>query len=396
MAKGRKKQASDPKDILRAVVEKVNKSYGEGTLLPASEAISLNVDYLPSGVFDFDVKTGGGFPRGRITMLKGEYSAGKSALSYKAAASAQQRCRFCNTPIYTVSPFGEVIDHGCTCGQNTPMQVLWLDAERSFISSYAAQWGIDISKLYVMEVVTAEQAIDVAEQAIRSKACDLIILDSIAALAPMVEVEESSEDQQMGVAARLFSKACRVWTAGQNSTGLLATTKCTMILINQMRMKLGRFVGITSPGGKAFDFYQSLEAKLKRTEYVTHAPSNRNVGAVIEYEITKNKTYPPMIPIGQFSIYFSRVKGVINVGDTNTAEQVLNLALYWGLARQKGAWFYLGESKFHGKDALIDALHGNHQLVADLSSDILKKESTWYHSGEFDFEGNEESEETEE
>ena len=364
--------------VLDAVLSEINKRYGKGTILSASEAKTLSVNRLPSGIFDFDMKLGGGFPRGRITTVKGEFSTGKSAVCMKTAAQAQRHCRYCGKAFQYVDLLGEVHEFECKCGKKDPMRVVWLDAEHSFDTGWAARWGVNIDDIYVIQSEYAEQAIDVADACIRSKECDLLIVDSVAALTPSIEIRESAENQQMGVMARLLNKAMRKWTSATNSYGMLGETACTILLINQMRVNLGGYrPGVTSPGGKGIDFFQSVEVRFKKTGDILDAGTDRPVGIQIEYVIKKNKT-APLMPGGQFNLYFVGDKNGYQVGDTDNDAQVLRLAGYWHLIEKTGAWYTFPDgTRAQGDAKAALAIKQNPELLRNLEDRIRERELSW-------------------
>lgn len=378
-----KKGKSSPFKVtgISALIELVNKEYGDGTLLKANEATSLVRDWIPTGIFDLDIRTGGGFPRGCISMVKGEYSSWKTSLALKGLSNAQRMCRFCGKQFEIVDHYGEVYQQGCSCGACDPMIGLWVDAEHTWDPTWSSKWGVNCDEVVILQPESAEQAVDVVDRAIRTQACDFVVVDSIAALTPIIESEESASEQQMGIAARIFNKACRKWTAGMNSYGLLAKTKCTVVLINQMRQKIGPFAGVTSPGGKGFDFFQSLELRMKQEEHIVDEASGRNIGATVSYKITKNKAHPPSIPFGEFSLFFSKVRRLCEVGSTDLEAQVARFGEYWGLIQKGGAWYNLNGQKYQGKNALYDALRKNPGVLLDLMTTIRKRENIWVDEG---------------
>lgn len=366
---------------LDAVMKEINKVYGPGTLLAASDATSLVLDRISTGVFDLDMRIGGGWPRGRISVIKGEFSTCKTGLCLKGVASAQSCCRFCGTPMYTVDLYGESTEHGCVCGKNKPMRVVWLDAERSFSEDWAKKNGVDTSNILVIQTEYAEQGIDVADRVIRSKECDFLVTDSVAAMTPGIEVEESSEKQQMGVHARLMGKMCRKWTSGLNSYGLLGETKCTILLINQLRLNIGGYgAKMVSPGGKAIDFFSSLELRLKRPDYLM--VRGRPVAANIEYVVKKNKTAPPAGEGGMFSIFIVPIAG-FPIGAVDNHVQVLRLASYWGLIEKKGSWIQFPDDgpKVQGDAKAAAELRKRPQLLAELTNSVKEYELAWMNEG---------------
>jgi len=372
------------KSPLHKTMMSINKKYGHGTILPAGEATGLVIDRLPTGIFDLDMKLGGGIPRGRITMFKGEFSTCKSAVCMRAAAAAQRYCRYCGTPFEFISFYGEVTEQDCECGRNEPMRVVWLDAEHSFDPPYAAKWGISIDDLYVIETEYAEQAIDVADAVIRSGECDLMVVDSVAALTPSIEVAESSEKWQMGVMARLMNKALRKWTSGMNSFGLLSETNVTIILVNQMRVSIGGYrPTMTSPGGKGLDFYESVEVRFKKDDLLLDPVTKRPIGLQVDFVVKKNKTAPPAPPGGSFALYFVPKPGQYQVGSTDLDMQVLKAAIFWKLIVKKGSWYQLpGGEKFQGLRPTAECLKENPELLSSLMEEIEARELAWVNTGD--------------
>lgn len=376
---------TDPKKRLAAVMASINKMYGPGTILRATEANSLIMSRVSSGIFDLDLRLGGGWPRGRISMLKGEYSAGKTVLCLMAVAQFQRCDRRTGKPFKEKMPDGRFIrlNFGRE-GEPEPMRVVWMDVEHSFDPSWAALWGVDPEQIHVIQTEYAEQAIDVADRCIRSRECDLLVCDSIAALAPGIEVEQTSEKWQVGVMARLMNKALRKWTSGMNSLGLLSETQCTILLINQMRLNLGSYVvSLTSPGGKGLDFYESVEIRLQKSDPIIDPQANRPVGLKVEYVPKKNKT-APLTSGGTFSLHFQNSRALgIKAGTTDTDRQVLDLAVYWGLIEKSGSWFNVkgSQTKYQGMDNLTAAVRTDFDLLEELQSMVLERERAWRQDG---------------
>lgn len=363
---------------LDKIVKGINKQYGDGTILRASEAKSLVIDRTTSGIFAVDMCLGGGYPRGRLIVVKGEYSTGKSALTLKGTAETQRHCRYCGTRFEYTDMVGEVHEDDCECGKREPMRVVVLDAEHSYDPVWAAKWGVDVNAVHVIQTEYAEQAIDVTDALIRSKECDLVIVDSVAALTPSVEVEESSEKWQMGVFARLMNKALRKWTSASNSFGLLAETKCTLLIINQMRLGLGGYhPTMTSPGGKGLDFFQSIELRLKRVDEIVDPATDRPIGVEVEVSVKKNKTAPRM-PGGTFKLFFVSQKDGYKVGDTDNDQQILRAAAYWKLIEKGGAWFTFPDgTKYQGAEKAAAAIRSNPELLKKLEEGVRMREFSW-------------------
>jgi len=366
---------------LSEVAKAINKVYGKNTILPASQALALTIDRLPTGFFSLNLVSGGGYPRSRITMLKGGFSTGKTAACLKATSIAQRTCRYCNVQYEEILPWGEVIEKDCSCGKRDPYRCIWIDVEHVFDIEWAKKFNVDPNELMIVQTEVMEQAIDIADLAIRSKECDLLVVDSIAAMTPGIEIEKSSQDQQMGIAARLMSKATRKWTSGLNSYGLLGETKCTILLVNQTRMKIGPYAGIASPHGTALDFYESLEVRFKRASVIEEPSTKRPIGIEVEAVIKKNKTAPPSIPGCKFAIYFVPDPGVYNIGSTDTDLQVLDYAIYWELVEKNGAFYTINGEKHRGKARASKVLRENPELLSNLMEQIKSREFMWMTTG---------------
>jgi len=359
------------------VVQAVNSLYGAGTLLRATEAKNLVVSRLPTGIFDLDMKIGGGIPRSRITMLKGDFSSGKSAVGLRTTAQAQQHCRLCGERFELIDFAGEVHELNCSCGKREPMRVVWLDAEHSFDRLWAAKWGVNNERLYLLQAQYAEQAIDVADKVIRSRACDLLVVDSVAALAPSIEVEETAENWQVGVFARLMNKALRKWTSGLNSYGLLDETRCTILLINQMRLSLGGYrPTMTSPGGMGLDFFQSLEVRFKRGDEIIDKGTGRPLGINVEFVVKKNKT-APVVSNGLFQLFFVGQKGGYQIGDTDNDGQVLRAAAYWNIVQKNGTWYVFPDGEKYQKSVAIAKLREDLDFYSKLEHEVRMRELNW-------------------
>jgi recombination protein RecA len=293
-------------------------------------------------------------------------------------------CRYCAKPIEIVDVYtGECFDVECKCGKREPMRVVVMDVEHSFDPSWVRKWRVNTDDVLVIETEYAEQAIDVADQCIRSKECDVLIVDSIAALTPSIEVEESSEKWQVGVMARLLGKAFRKWISGLNSAGLLADTKCTILMINQLRLALGGYhPTITSPGGKAADFYESFELRLKKGDDIIDPGTSRPIGVRVEWIDKKNKTYPKSSG-GEFALYFVNEQGKYRVGDTDTDVQIIKLAAYWGILKKGGAGWYTfpNGTKVQGDDKAGALLRENSALMKDMMDRVRSRELAWQEEG---------------
>lgn len=363
------------KDLMKSI----NKRYGENCFVQASQSEKLNVRRrIETGIMSFDLALGGGIPMGTIITLKGEFSSGKSALAHRIGASFQRTCRNCGNPMVI---WNEIIQDGgkvTCCEEPEPMRVVWFDAEGSYQNGWAERLGMDAENTYVIRTEFAEQGIDIADAVIRSGECDLLVVDSVAALTPSVEIEESSEKWQVGVQARLMNKAMRKWVSAQNAVGMSKVVPPTILLINQIRMKIGVMYGNpeTSPGGKGLDFAASVICKVKRKGFVEDKSGSAPFGQDMEVVVQKNKTAPPNRSC-LFSLYF-REKGMYNAGASNFAEQLISIAEYWGLIEKGGAWFTLPDgSKYQGAVKAAEALAADEGLLFELKDKIWQREVDW-------------------
>lgn len=269
------------------------------------------------------------------------------------------------------------------CANPEPSRVVWFDAEGSWTNDWSARMGIDTETAYVIRAEYAEQGIDVADAVIRSGECDLLVVDSVAALTPSVEIEESAEKWQMGVHARLMNKAMRKWTSATHAGGFSTFNSCSIILINQIRHKIGVIYGSpeTSPGGKGIDFHASVIAKIKRTSYITAEGKDTPEGVNMEAHFIKNKTAPPL-RTASMSIAFRDQSPTRLAGSSNLAEQVIALAVYHGLAKLDGSWYSLAQGVKAQGAAKASALLRSPEhakLMTMLQNAVRNRELAWLH-----------------
>ena len=355
----------------------VNKTYGKGTLMRASEASALNMERIALGIPYLDLALGGGIPRSRIIKLQGAFSTGKTLLALRAASKFQQHCRYCSKKIVNVDMFtGEVLSGGCKCKEPKPMQVVWLDAEGAWSNGWAERQGVSLENIYVIQPTYAEQGIDVADEVLRSRECDLLVVDSLAAMTPSKEIEASTEDWQMGLHARLVNKAMRKFTASMNTGGLDTTLgKTTVILINQIRVKLGIVYGNseTTPGGIGQDHHASVILRVASRGLIKKKIDKEEVviGKKMGFDVPKNRTYDPH-KSGIYEFYFKDIEGSrISRGMIDIASQWLSLGLETGFVEKKGAWFYIEEDEEkkalgHGADNAADSILGKPDLCREI------------------------------
>lgn len=369
-------------DGLKALLKTVNKRYGDSCMVQASDSEKLGaLRRIETGILAFDITMGGGVPMGTIITLKGEYSSGKSALAHRIGAAFQRHCRNCGNPMQTwMEQYQDGAEVVC-CDNPDPMRVVWFDAEGSYQTSWAERLGMRNDHTYVIRTEFAEQGIDVADMAIRSGECDLLVVDSVAALTPSAEIEESAEKWQVGVQARLMNKAMRKWVSAQNSVGMTKNVPPTIILINQIRMKVGVIYGNpeTSPGGKGIDFASSVICKVKRKQFIESVQGGAPLGQDIEVLFQKNKTAPPNRSC-LFSLYF-RDEGTYASGASNVAEQMIHLAEYWGFIKKSGSWFVIGEHKVQGAKGAAEKLLADEALFEEIKAKVMEREVSWLSGG---------------
>lgn len=318
----------------RALAE-ITKEYGARALVPA--AAIRSPARIPTGLFGLDARLGGGIPLGRVIELVGEFSAGKSSLALSIAAQAQRLDR------RTYAPLGE---------DGQPMRAVWLDLAGTFDAGWAAALGVDVSTLYVAPATYLEQAYDMVMALIRTGEVDLLVIDDIASMAPSDETEDSMEKQHMGLAARGNNKGLRKITAEFNRLVQTHEHAPAVLMINQMREKLGVLFGNpeTSPGGRGREFFASLRIKLwpEALGKSIKDDDDEIVGRVSTYRIEKNKvngTYGQ----GQFTIYLHDF-GPFRRGMLDDSANLLESAVRFGLVEQKGAFYaFAGEQRVQGK-----------------------------------------------
>lgn len=363
---------------LNDLLKQINKRYGDACMVQASTSETLaKKNRIPTGILSFDIGLGGGVPTGSIITLRGEYSSGKSALSHRIGAAFQRHCRNCGNPMIA---WEESIQDGAEvqcCDNPESMRVVWFDAEGSFQNDWATRLGMSMDNTYVIRTEFAEQGIDVADLAIRSGECDLLVVDSVAALTPSVEIEESAEKWQMGTQARLMNKAMRKWVSAQNSDSLKTAIRPTILLINQIRMKIGVIYGSpeTSPGGKGIEFASSVICKVKRKGYLEDTNGGVPYGQSMEILFQKNKTAPPNRSV-LFDLHF-RENGNYFAGSTNIAEQLIYFAEHWGLVERKGSWFEIGDKKVQGAKGASQLLIEDQELFGRLYDEVWNREIGW-------------------
>ncbi|MFV0531452.1 MAG: recombinase RecA [Flavobacteriales bacterium] len=317
------------KKALQLVLDKMDKTYGKGTVMKMGDAPILDVEVIPTGSIGIDLALGvGGYPRGRIVEIFGPESSGKTTLTLHAIAECQKQ--------------------GGTAA--------FIDAEHAFDRFYAEKLGIDIENLIISQPDNGEQALEITDNLVRSGAVDLIVIDSVAALTPKSEIEGEMGDSKMGLQARLMSQAMRKLTAS------IGKTHCTAIFINQLRDKIGVMFGNpeTTTGGNALKFYASVRVDIRRSTQIKSG--DEVVGNRTKVKIVKNKVAPPF-RTAEFDIMYG--EGISKTGE------ILDLAVDLNIVKKSGSWFSYGDIKLgQGRDSVKELLKDNEELTEELEEKI--------------------------
>lgn len=315
---------------LKLTLDKLDKTYGKGTVMKMGDSAVEEVDAIPTGSLGLDVALGvGGYPRGRIIEIYGPESSGKTTLTLHAIAEAQKA--------------GGI--------------AAFIDAEHAFDRFYAEKLDVDIENLIISQPDNGEQALEIADNLIRSGAIDIIVIDSVAALTPKSEIEGEMGDSKMGLHARLMSQALR------KLTGSISKTNCTVIFINQLREKIGVMFGNpeTTTGGNALKFYASVRLDIRRSTQIKD--SNANVmGNKTRVKVVKNKVAPPF-RMAEFDIMYG--EGVSKVGE------IIDIGVNYEIVKKSGSWFSYEDTKLgQGRDAVKALLLDNPDLMEELETKI--------------------------
>lgn len=317
---------------LQAAMSKIEKDFGKGSIMRMGEEKIENVEVIPTGSIGLNAALGvNGYPKGRIIEIYGPESSGKTTLAIHAIAEAQKA--------------GGI--------------AAFIDAEHAFDRFYAQKLGVDIDNLYISQPDNGEQALEIADQLIRSAAIDIIVIDSVAALTPKKEIEGDMGDSAVGLHARLMSQALR------KVTSTIAKTNTTCIFINQLREKIGVMFGNpeTTTGGNALKFYASVRLDIRR---VTSIKDGDNViGNQVRVKVVKNKVAPPFRK-AEFEITFG--EGISKIGE------IVDLGVEFDIIKKSGSWFsYEGSKLAQGRDATKQLLKDNPELCEELEAKIMEK-----------------------
>lgn len=325
-------KSEEKKKALGLALSQIEKQYGKGAVMKLGDNMHLNIDSIPTGCLNLDIALGiGGVPRGRIVEIYGPESSGKTTVALHIVSQAQKRG-------------GEVA---------------FIDAEHALDPQYAKKLGVDVDSLIVSQPDTGEQGLEIAEALVRSGALDVIVIDSVAALVPKAEIEGEMGDQQVGLQARLMSKALR------KLAGVINKSNTTAIFINQLREKVGVMFGNpeVTPGGRALKFYASVRMEVRRGEVIKQG--SEPIGNRTKIKIVKNKVAPPFKEAECDMIYG---QGISREGN------ILDLAVDYGFIQKSGAWFSIDDNKIgQGRDTAKKYLLDNPDLMFDLEQKIREK-----------------------
>ena len=323
--------SSEKLKALQAAMDKIEKIFGKGSIMKMGDESVEQVEVIPSGSIGLNVALGvGGYPRGRIIEIYGPESSGKTTLAIHAIAEAQKA--------------GGI--------------AAFIDAEHAFDRFYAAKLGVDVDNLLISQPDNGEQALEIAEQLIRSSAIDIIVVDSVAALTPKAEIEGDMGDNKVGLQARLMSQALRKLTAA------VSKTRTTCIFINQLREKIGVMFGNpeTTTGGNALKFYASVRLDIRGSQAIKNG--DEVLGKQTKVKVVKNKVAPPFRR-AEFDIMFG--EGISRAGE------IIDLGAELGIVKKSGSWFSYNDTKIaQGRDAAKQVIADNPELAEELEGLIFE------------------------
>ena len=330
--------AQDPKaaklQALQAAMAKIEKDFGKGSIMRMGDEQVEQVEVIPTGSIGLDAALGvGGYPRGRIIEIYGPESSGKTTLAIHAIAEAQR--------------MGGV--------------AAFIDAEHAFDRFYAEKLGVDVDNLWISQPDTGEQALEIADQLIRSSAIDILVVDSVAALTPKKEIEGDMGDNNVGLQARLMSQALR------KLTGTISKTNTCCIFINQLREKIGIMFGNpeTTTGGNALKFYSSVRLDIRRVTSIKDG--DQILGNQVRVKVVKNKVAPPFRK-AEFEIMFG--EGISKVGE------IIDLGVEYNIIQKSGSWFSMGDERIgQGKDSVKAYLIANPEIADKVEAEV--RENLW-------------------
>ncbi|WP_277221684.1 recombinase RecA [Peptoniphilus vaginalis] len=321
--------SKEKQEALHNVISKIEKQYGEGSVMILGDDVKLDIESIPTGSLALDIALGiGGIPKGRIIEIYGPESSGKTTLALHMLAEAQK-----------IGGTGAFVD-----------------AEHALDAGYAKNLGVDVENLIISQPDTGEQALEITEALVRSNAVDLIIIDSVAALVPKAEIDGDMGAAQIGLQARLMSQALR------KLTGAINKSKCTVVFINQLREKVGIMFGNpeTTTGGRALKFYSSVRLDIRKSENIKKG--DEIIGNRVRVKVVKNKIAPPFRQ-AEFDIMYG--KGISSVGN------ILDVAAEADIIKKAGAWYSYGEERLgQGRENAKDFLEENPELLKEIDHKV--------------------------
>ena len=317
---------------LKMAIDKIEKDFGKGSIMRLGDKTAVSVESIPTGALSLDIALGiGGVPRGRIIEIYGPEASGKTTLAQHIVAECQKK--------------GGI--------------AAFVDAEHALDPEYAQALGVNVDELLISQPDTGEQALEITEELVRSSAVDIVVVDSVAALVPKAEIDGSMEDQQMGLQARLMSKALR------KLTGIVSKTNTTVIFINQLRQKIGIMFGNpeTTTGGTALKYYSSVRLDIRRIETLKN--ENGEFGNRVKIKVVKNKVAPPF-KVAECDLIYG--KGFSKTGC------ILDVAVSFDIVKKSGAWFSYNEEKIgQGREKTKEFLEANPDLLNEIEQKVRAK-----------------------
>jgi len=325
-------ETNNKKAALSNAVSQIERQFGKGSIMQLGGKEVVRMPVISTGCLTLDIATGiGGYPRGRLIEVYGPEASGKTTMALHAIAEAQKAGGY----------------------------AAFIDAEHALDPLYAQKLGVNIDELYISQPDYGEQALEIAEILVRSGGVDIIVIDSVAALVPKAELEGDMGDAHMGLQARLMSQALRKLTA------IVSRSKTTFMFLNQIREKIGMFVGNpeTTTGGRALKFYSSLRLEVKRTMSIKEGTDI--IGARVRIKVVKNKMAPPFKEV-EVDLYYGR--GVSRESD------IIELGVNYGLINKTGAWYSYGDNRLgQGKEAVRKLFEENNSLYEELRGKVMEK-----------------------
>jgi recombination protein RecA len=335
-------KANDREKAIQTAIANIEKHFGKGAVMKLGQNVAMNVESISTGSLSLDIALGiGGVPKGRIVEVYGPESSGKTTLALHIIAEAQKKG-------------GEAA---------------FIDAEHALDPIYARNLGVDIDSLLVAQPDTGEQALEIAEELVRSNAIDVIVIDSVAALVPRAEIEGEMGDSHVGLQARLMSQALR------KLAGIISSSRCIVVFINQLREKVGITYGSpeVTTGGRALKFYASVRIDVRRQEQIKNGVEV--IGSHTRARVVKNKVAPPFKE-GEFDIMYGT--GICREGE------ILDLASRLDIVQKSGSWFSYGENRLgQGRENVVSILRKNKEMSAEIEKKVIAKKGSKDKSSKF-------------